>query len=292
MKNNRLLKKTPKDSLRQLVFIFGCPIKHSLSPLMHNAAFDQLGLPWVYIPLEISADQLGGAVGILRSFNAKGANVTVPYKEAVIPWLDYIEPEARWMKSVNTIYRVGNKLCGESTDGEGFLRSLGPWRRKLKRSTGLLLGAGGAGKAISGALSQSEVKRYYIFDQSEEKTSALVKLVQKRNKRIEVDGVSRQNAEKVVSDCDWVIQATSAGLKKGDPSPLSLKFARPTTWVVDLIYHHPTSFLIEAKERHLKSLNGLGMLLNQGVLSFQRWTGQKAPLKFMKRALLRGLMLT
>lgn len=272
-----------------MVFILGHPLEHSLSPFIHNAAFANLHLPWVYIPLEISSSQIKDAIGVLRSFNSKGANVTVPYKEAVLPWLDWVEPEARWLGSVNTIYRDGKKLFGESTDGKGFLRSLGSWRKKLRGSAGLLLGAGGAGKAVSGALSRSGVKKLYVFDQLEERATALVKLIRKRNRRIEIAEVSRQNAEKLLAGCDWVIQATSTGLKKEDPSPLSLNFSRSQTWVVDLIYHHPTSFLLEAKTRHLPYLNGLGMLLHQGALSFQRWTGRRAPVKIMKRALLSRL---
>jgi shikimate dehydrogenase len=149
---------------RQMVFILGHSLGHSLSPAMQNAAFERLGLPWSYMPLEVRPDQVKTAVDILRAINVRGANVTVPYKEAALHWLDRVEPEAGWLGSVNTVYRSGKKLCGASTDGEGFLQSLGPWRRKLRGSAGLLLGAGGAGKAVAGALARSGVKGFFVVD--------------------------------------------------------------------------------------------------------------------------------
>ncbi len=273
----------------QLVFILGHPLEHTLSPAMQNAAFKSLRVPWLYLPLDISTEQVRPVLQMMRSLPAQGANVTVPYKGNVITYLDGVEPEANWLGSVNTIYRKGGKLFGTSTDGEGFLRSLGPLRKKLKGSRGLLLGAGGAAKAVAGALAGSGVLGFQIANRSSRRASQLVRALRGKFKRLEVGAVSIREAEKLLPQFDWVVQATSVGLKHGDPSPLSLKAASPSTWIVDLIYHRETSFLKEARGRRLPRLGGLGMLLHQGALSFSRWTGKKAPLKVMENVLLHSL---
>lgn len=276
-------------SAGHLVFILGHPLGHSLSPLMHNAAFRALRMPWAYAPLDISRDQVKNAVEALRSANVDGANVTVPHKEDVAPLLDHVEKEAARLGSVNTIYRRGDRLFGTSTDGEGFLRSLGVWRKRLKGSRGLLVGAGGAAKAVAEALIKSGVKGFYIANRSSNRAEQLVRLVLKRHPGLEVGAVSIGEGERLLSRCDWVIQSTSLGLKAKDPSPLSLRNARRTTLAVDLIYHRPTAFLQEARRIHLPNLDGLGMLLHQGALSFEYWTGCKAPLNVMRNVLLRRL---
>lgn len=268
----------------QVVFILGHPLGHSLSPAMHNAAFAKLRLPWVYAPLDVLPEQVKPILEMMRTFNVHGANVTVPYKGIVLPYLDVVDPEAKWLKSVNTLYLRGGKLCGTSTDGEGFLRSLGPWRKKLKGSRGLLLGAGGAAKAVAGALARSGVKGFYIANRSSPKAVGLVKTLRARYPRLDVLGVASADAQKLLPYCDWVIQATSLGLK-GEAFPLSLKNAKKGAWVVDLIYHRETDFLKQARRYGLPRSNGVGMLLHQGALSFERWTGRKAPLATMRKAL-------
>jgi len=269
----------------QVVFILGHPLSHSLSPDMHNAAFAKLRLPWVYVPLDISSSQIKSSLELLRSSNARGANVTVPYKEMVLPHLDFVEPEARWLGSVNTIYRKNSQLCGTSTDGEGFLRSLGSWRKKLKGTRGLLLGAGGAAKAVAGALARSGVKGFYISNRSTQRAVQLVKALREKYPRLDTMGIASRDAQKLLPYCDWVIQATSLGLK-GEASPLSLKRLKRGSWVIDLIYHRETDFLKQARHYGLPRLNGMGMLLHQGALSFECWTGKRAPLDVMRKALL------
>jgi shikimate dehydrogenase len=273
----------------QVVFILGKPLHHSLSPLMQNAALQYLRLPWVYLPLEVSEGEVKAALGIMKRSNVRGANVTVPYKEKVLPFLDYVEPGAEWLGSVNTLYQKRGKLCGASTDGDGFLRSLGEKRRKLHGSQGLLLGAGGAAKAVAGALVKSGVKKIYLANRSSSRAAGLAKAIRKKRPQLEMVMVSFEEAEKCVNRCDWIVQATSLGLQKEDTSPLSLREAKPGTLAIELIYHRETAFLKEAKKHSLLSLGGLGMLLHQGALSFEYWTGKKAPLEVMRKALLRYL---
>ncbi|HXL72838.1 MAG TPA: shikimate dehydrogenase [bacterium] len=275
-------------TVSQVVFILGHPVIHSLSPAMHNAAFEKLHMPWLYTPLDISPREVGPVLKMMRVLNARGANVTVPYKEKVISHLDWIEPEAKWLESVNTIYRKGSRLCGTSTDGEGFLRSLGSWRYKLKGTKGLLIGAGGAAKAVAGALAKSGVKGFYVANRSGAKAAKLMKSLRQQYGKLDIQAVSLRNAGQFVSYSDWIVQATSLGLK-GEPSPIALKGARKGTLAVDLIYHRETDFLKQATRFGLPHLNGLGMLLHQGVLSFEVWTGRKAPIEVMRQALLNGL---
>ena len=278
----------PMKGATQVVFIFGHPLDHTLSPAMHNAAFEKLGMKWLYAPLDILPREVGPSVKMMRAFNIRGANVTVPYKENFSAYLDYVEPEAKWMGSVNTIYRKGDKLCGTSTDGDGFLISLGSWRSKLKGTKGLLIGAGGAAKAVAGALAKAGVKGFVVADLSAPKAVKLRKLILQKYPKIDIQVIPPKDADKFVPYSDWIIQATPLGLK-GESSPVSLKMARKGILAVDLIYHRPTDFLRQAKRFGLHPLNGLGMLLNQGVLSFERWTGRKAPVEVMRRALLKGL---
>jgi shikimate dehydrogenase len=272
----------------QVVFILGHPVSHSLSPTMHNAAFEKVHLPWLYTPLDISPREVGPVVKMMRAFNARGANVTVPYKEKVISYLDIVEPEAKWLGSVNTIYRKGNRLCGTSTDGEGFLRSLDSWRSKLKGTRGLLIGAGGAAKAVAGALAKSGVKGFYIANRSGAKAAKLMKSLLQKYPKLDIQAIPLKDSAQFVPYSDWIVQSTSLGLK-GETSPVLLKGARKGTLIVDLIYHRETDFLKQAKRLGLPHLGGLGMLLHQGALSFERWTGRKAPVDVMHRALVKGL---
>ncbi len=272
----------------QVVFILGHPVSHSLSPAMHNAAFEKLYLPWLYTPLDISPREIASVVKMMRAFNVRGANVTVPYKEKVLSHLDWIEPEAKWLGSVNTIYRKGGQLCGTSTDGEGFLRSLGSLKFKLKGTRGLLIGAGGAAKAVAGALARIGVKGFYVANRSGDKAVKLMKSLRQKYRKLDVQAIPLRDAGRFVSYSDWIVQSTSLGLK-GESSPISLKGARKGTWAIDLIYHRETDFLKQAKRFGLPHWDGLGMLLHQGTLSFEIWTGRQAPIEVMRQALVKGL---
>ena len=273
----------------RLLFILGHPVEHSLSPAMQNEALRKLKLPWLYLPLDVSPGKIKATLKYLKTTDFQGANVTVPYKEEVLPLLDYVEPTAKWLGSVNTLYWKGRKLWGTSTDGEGFLRSLGKFRKKLRGTRGLLLGAGGAAKAVAGALAMEGVKGIWIANRSLSRAEKLVQVLGKRFPKLEFAAVSLKVAPKFLPMSQWLIQATSIGLKKGDRSPVSLEGARPSLWVIDLIYHRETALLNEARRRGLKRIGGIGMLLHQGALSFERWTGKKAPLREMRKVLLDSL---
>jgi len=267
------------------VFLFGHPVSHSLSPAMQNAAFRCRRLPFLYAPLDVPPGTVEAAIGLLRAGNVLGANVTVPHKEAVLEYLDEVDRDSVWLASVNTVYKKGSRLCGTSTDGPGFLRSLGGEARRLRGASVLLVGAGGGARAVAGALQGAGIRRLSITDRDEVRAVRLARLLKARLKRFEACAVSRREAEHMLPGSDLIVQATPLGLHPGDPSPISLAHAMRGALAVDLVYHRRTSFLREASRRGLKTLSGLGMLLHQGALSFERWTGRRAPLVVMEQAL-------
>jgi shikimate dehydrogenase len=153
----------------------------------------------------------------------------------------------------------------------------------------MMIGAGGAARSVGYALAQSGVKTLRIANWKAEEAESLATDLRKVFPRFQLACMSLKEGENFLSDCDWIVQATSLGLKKGEPAPISLSKARSAGWVVDLIYHRQTEFLKEAANLKIPFKNGLGMLLNQGALSFKLWTGKKAPLTKMTKALLQSL---
>jgi len=276
----------------KLVFLFGHPVAHSLSPAMHDAAFRELGMPYRYAALDVLPGSVEGAVELLRLPGTIGANVTVPHKEAVIPFLDRVDADARWLRSVNTITRKGRRLVGSSTDGPGFLRSLGGEARRLKGATAVLVGAGGGARAVAGALLAAGTSRILVTDVDAARARGLVRLLRSRRRGFDASAVDRREAEKVLDRAGIVVQATPVGLHGRDPSPLSLSRACRGSLAVDLVYHRRTRFLEDAARRGMRTLSGLGMLLHQGALSFGSWTGRKAPVHVMERALRKVLRRT
>jgi len=264
-------------------------VEHSLSPIFQNEALRKMSLPWAYVPLDVEPSNLPNVIGTIRSENVRGANVTVPLKILILRHLDKVDPSAQRLNSVNTIYKKGGRLHGTSTDGDGFLLSLGSWRKSLRGSRGMIIGAGGAARAVGNALASSGVKSLAVANWDAKEAEGLRAVLRQGFHKLQMKTLSLEEGERAVPDCDWIVQATSLGLKEGDPSPVSLKKARPGTWVLDLIYHRQTKFLRDAGKLKLPFKNGLGMLLHQGALSFELWTGQKAPMSNMKKALLLAL---
>lgn len=275
---------------KRVVFLIGRPLGHSLSSVFQNAAFEAKNLPLVYQPLELSSSALAAFFKILReSPDVLGCNVTVPYKEKVLPYLEELDAEAARAGSVNTIVRKKNRLVGYSTDGLGFWRALGAFQKRFKGSFGVFLGAGGAARAVLMTLAQKGIRGAAIVNRTQSKAFAL----QRKLRRFFPDREWRvwtlQEASQKLGEAAWVIQGTSVGLNARDPNPLPLHVASANTLAVDLIYHRRTRFLQEARQKGLPTLNGLGMLLHQGALAFEHWTGKRAPIFVMQRALNRAL---
>jgi len=264
----------------KIVGIFGHPVEHSFSPLMHNAAFKALGLDICYVAFKVLPQDLPDAVKAIRCLNMLGVNITVPHKESVIPLLDEIDEEASFIGAVNTVVNSNGRLKGYNTDGRGFMYSLSEEGIIVEDKDIFIIGAGGASRAISYYLSEkaSKVSLYDINKQKAEKLANDLKKIQRNVEFLD-------NIEKLTEKPHIIINATPLGLKPDDPLPLNPDFIAPDMVICDLVYKN-TRFLKEAKKKGIKTVDGLGMLLWQGVLAFELWTGIKPPVEIMREALL------
>jgi len=223
--------------------LFGCPVEHSLSPSMHNAAFEALSLDYCYLPFLVKPEDLGRAVDSIRALNFAGVNVTVPHKEAVIPLLDRYDEEAMFIGAVNTIVNTNGELRGYNTDGRGFMRSLSENNINVKDRKILVVGAGGASRAISYYLS-GKADKLYLFDIDRNKLGKLVADLSKIR-----DNVSGLQEIQNPGEFAIIINATPLGLKKGDPLPFSTSSLKPGQVVCDLIYGNTR--MLESAQRRL-----------------------------------------
>jgi len=263
--------------------IFGFPIEHTLSPLMHNAAFNAINLDLRYIAFSVAPPDLPDAVKAVRSLNLLGVNITVPHKEKVIPLLDKIDKEAEFIGAVNTIVNSEGTLTGYNTDGIGFMRSLSESGIPVDGKDVFIIGAGGASRAISYYLSE-KTSKLYLYDIDKTKAEKLVSdLCKLRN------NVFSLKSTEDIANPHIIINATPLGLKPDDALPLNPDLITSDMVVCDLVYKN-TGFLQEAEKKGSKTLDGSGMLLWQGVLAFELWTGIEPPVDVMRRALMSGIM--
>lgn len=268
----------------KLVGLFGYPVEHTISPQMHNAAFAHLGLDYCYVPFLVHPDRLRDALEGLRALSLRGVNVTVPHKENVIPFLDEIDKEAAFIGAVNTIRNDDGILTGFNTDGRGFMRSLEVAGIQVNEKKVLILGAGGAARAIGYYLCK-EAEKVFLYDIDSDKDRALSQHLAKLRGNVERIDAKTANGRAVIRGVDIIVNATPLGLTPQDPLPLDTALLSPDQAVCDLIYKE-TPLLKEATKAGCKTLSGLGMLLWQGVLAFEIWTGIKPPVEIMKEALL------
>lgn len=252
---------------------------------MIEAAFAHHGLPWRYINMEVAPADLGAAVRGARAMGFRGFNCSLPHKVTVIPHLDGLGESAALMGAVNCVVRRGDQLIGENTDGKGFLRSL----RSVADPAGcsvVLFGAGGAARAIAVELALAGAKRITVVNRSPERGRELAGLLREKL-RVDCSQVVWRGDFAVPPATDLVVNATSIGLYDAD-ARLGLEFAtlRPGMVVADVIGNPPRTHLIrEAGARGCRPLDGLGMLVNQGVIGVQYWTGIEPDAGVMRRAL-------
>ncbi|MBI1821704.1 MAG: shikimate dehydrogenase [Nitrospirae bacterium] len=271
------------------VAIIGHPVSHSLSPQMHQAAFDALGLDYCYIPFDILPKDLEQAVYSLTLLGFLGFNVTIPHKEKMVSLVDKISPEASIIGAVNTVRIHKGKLWGFNTDGPGFVESLRKkWSFSPKNKRIVLLGAGGAAKAVATQLCFEKVKSIGIVNRTPSKRSVLKKQLNQYFPEIEVVTFSYHEPDlKTFIQCsDLLINATSVGLHAGAASPVPPDFFHRKLKVYDLIYNpRMTPFLEEAKQNGCPILNGSSMLVFQGALAFKIWTGKMPPVSLMAKSI-------
>ncbi len=261
----------------KIIGIFGDPIEHTFSPLLHNSAFRELGLDYCYVPFLVKSERLKEAIEAIRALNFIGVNITVPHKEAVIPYLDEIKEEAKYIEAVNTILNNNGKLIGFNTDAYGFINSIFEEGVRVKGSNILLLGAGGAAKAVAFGILK-EGGNLFVFNRTLSKAYKLKETFQKMG-NIEI--IKEINAD-IMKNFQIVVNATSLGLKDNDPMPINPNFLSRDQVYIDLIYKD-TPLLKEAKKCGCKTLDGSGMLIWQAAKAFEIWIGKAAPLPLMKK---------
>jgi shikimate dehydrogenase len=279
---------------RKLFGLLAHPAGHSLSPVMHNKAFAELGLPYYYHPFDVRPEDLPQAVSALKIMGIKGVNVTIPHKERIIPLLDELDPEAEAIGAVNTVILTSDgRLIGYNTDGAGYVQSLQKETKiDLTKSRVLLLGAGGAAKAIGVYLLKEGAAELVIANRTGEKAEKLAGHLDRYMK-------SKQLGQASVSVMDWsqlrgskaldfqlVINTTSVGMwPHVDQMPVELKGLCTSAVVSDIVYNpYETLFLKQAKGQGAQIHHGLGMLVYQGALAFKLFTGYEAPVNIMEEA--------
>ncbi len=282
----------PANFRAELVGCFGQPVAENPTGAMQEAAFQALGLNWRYLTVEVPAEQLRDAITGVRAFGMRGVNLTIPHKVAVLEHLDHIAPEAAIIGAVNTVRREGDCLIGENTDGKGFLRGLRQDAKvEPKGKHFVVLGAGGAARAIVTELALAGASDVLVVNRSIARGEEMVADLASKTKA-PIRFQPWPSVYSVADDVDVLVNATSIGLYPDvDSMPaIDIRKARPGMLVCDAVFNPPETSLIRAAREHgLPVLDGLSMLVYQGVIGFELWTGQGAPEIVMKAALRRAL---
>lgn len=271
--------------------VIGDPIKHSLSPTIQNAAFNHLNLNFIFLAFKVRTAELELAIQGMRSLNIHGLNVTMPHKNKVINYLDEIDSTVEFLNSANTIVNKKGQLHGYSTDGIGAVKALQENGIDLSSSKVVLLGAGGAGRAIAFSIADN-VKELIVLNRDVKKVKNLgLDLKLKFNTNIQYGTLSQDSIQKNLRSSNLLINATNVGMIPN--SKLSIvdpKLLNSDLTVMDIVYNPlETKLLSDAKIVGAKTINGVEMLIYQGAASFELWTGRKAPIEIMKLAILKKI---
>jgi len=271
--------------------IIGNPVEHSISPEMHNAAFRELGIDAIYCKFRVLKNELENAVNGIKALGINGFNVTIPYKESIIPYLDYLDKNAKMIGAVNTVKLEGNKLKGYNTDGKGAIIPL----KRVMRINGkkaLILGAGGAARSISFELLHENIECIYIANRTMKRAIRLSNDLRKYGCNSYVIKLDDNTLRKVIDDVNFVINCTSVGMYPNiNESLLSSDMLHSKLIVEDIVYNPlKTRLLQNAEIAGARTISGIEMLVFQGALSFEIWTGIKAPVDIMRISALDAIM--
>lgn len=272
----------------QFCGVIGNPVEHSLSPAIHNAAFQKLGLNFVYLAFRVEA--IGEAIKGLRALgNFRGASVTIPHKVAAVPFLDSVEPTARYIGAINTIVAEGGTLTGYNTDAIGALRALRESGAALKGNQVVMLGSGGAARAIAFALgTEAGVGRLTILGIDDQERAALARDLQsKTGMAVQESRLDEGALRKILPDTHVLIHCTPMGMPpKVDETAVSPALLHAGLTVMDIVYNpRDTQLLKDAKARGCRTIPGLEMFLHQAAAQFELWTNQAAPADVMRAVL-------
>ena len=270
--------------------VIGHPVAHSASPRMHQAALDALGLDLRYIALDVAPGDLPAALDRLRALDFIGTNVTVPHKFDALAACDEIDDVARHLGAVNTIRFSDGRILGTNTDGHGFEEAVREGLGfELRGSSVLIVGAGGgAGTALAAHCALAGVSRLVLVNRTLRKIESLASGLRELAPTVEVVTAGTDSPEigSLARSCRLLVNATSVGLKAGDPSPLPAGCLASDHLVFDSIYGKSrTAFLVAAEKAGARAIDGRLMLLHQGVRAFERWFPGTAPADFMRRGL-------
>ncbi len=275
------------DFLQPLTGSFAQPAAENPTVVMIEAAYRQLGLNWRYINCEVPPDRLGDAVRGARAMGWRGFNCSIPHKVAVIDHLDGLGPSAQIIGAVNTIVRRGDALIGENTDGKGFVKAVQAVVDPRGKSV-VLFGAGGAARAVAVELALAGAARFRVVNRGADRGQALATLLNE-NTPASAQHVGWQDTYRIPEDADIVVNATSIGLYPDVDATLDVDLAtlRPEVVVADGIHNPPRTRLLQAAQaRGCRTVDGLGMLVNQGVIGVEYWTGLSPDPQVMRDALL------
>ncbi|MFS9107307.1 shikimate dehydrogenase [Streptococcus infantis] len=268
------------DGYTRLAAVVANPIKHSISPFIHNSAFEATNTNGVYLAWEVGATDLAETVANIRRYQMFGINLSMPYKEQVIPYLDQLSAEACLIGAVNTVVNREGTLIGYNTDGKGFFKSLPSF--KISRKRLVLLGAGGAAKAILAQAILDGVSQISVFVRSSsmEKTRPYLEKIQNATGfRVDLFALEDvQDLQDSITKADLLVNATSVGMD-GSSQPIPTSIVLPEKLMVADVIYQPfeTPFLKWARNQGNQSINGLGMLLYQAAEAFELWTGKEMP---------------
>ena len=278
----------------QVCGVIGDPIEHTLSPTIHNAAFNHLKLDFVFLAFRVKTANLEKAILGMRGLGLHGLNVTMPHKNTVTAYLDERDPAAKFLGSVNTILNKKGKLIGFNTDGVGALKALRENGTELSKKKLLLLGAGGAAKAIAFSLAK-EVDELVVLNRTNGKAKELAeRLSRTLGKKVVGGSLSPDAIAENLQDSDVLINATSVGMSPNpNQSIVPPQLLRPGLTVMDIIYNPvETKMAKDAKAAGAQVVSGVEMLICQGAASFEIWTGLVAPIEVMRKAALNKLSST
>lgn len=275
-----------KSYRSELVGLFGYPVDENPTVVMIEAGFRALGLNYRYNTMEVRPGDLEIAVKSLKALGYKGANCTIPHKVEVLRYLDHIAPDAEIIGAVNTIYLKNGETYGENTDGKGFIVSLRDGGVEIKGSNVVILGAGGAARAIAVELAMAQAVHITLVNRDESRGKVLTAILNDRTP-VKADFVLWDHTYQIPAGTDILVQATSIGLYPDTGCPnIDYDTIQSDMVVCDVIPNPPqTAFIKKAKARGARIFDGLGMLVNQGRIGFKLWTGKDAPVEVMKEAL-------
>jgi shikimate dehydrogenase len=270
--------------------VLGHPVGHSLSPAMHNAAFQSLGMDAIYLAFDVAPSDLGTVLSAMKLLGFGGLNLTVPLKEEVLPYLSERDTYAQRLGAVNTVrFLPQGSLKGYNTDGAGFLDGIREaFSASVKGLSVLLVGSGGAGRAVAITCAMEGAAKVAVSDIEPSRANRLVSEISSLTPSVPTEAVEATSKAlaRACASADLVVQATPVGLKPSDPSPLGTEAFRAGQLAYDLIYTAPqTAFMKAAAQAGAKTANGLGMLLRQGARAFSIWTDKQAPIDAMRQAL-------